>query len=295
MKKIFVLSLMLIFAFTSCTKKYQFVKVVNEKGLFSSVYREQEEEPVVFKAKNDVEAYKKAYIKYCAALVADKELMRAINDVLDKKTIGFKLLDSEGNDITDLVFFKDKEDFESNLFNSLDLDEEIILDNKSAGWILNEETDEMTDTKNIWKTLLSDNVEEFSFPYSGGSRLSIIVRYMKKYGDDVIIKISSGQIHCSEYNGTDYVTIRFDDGEPIKFYVNESSDGSSDCVFLRNVPRFIEKAKSAHSIKVQIPIYKEGNPIFTFSVDEPLTWGKEEKELEKVDNNITNSNKNRVY
>lgn len=157
------------------------------------------------------------------------------------------------------------------------VDDESNGNNKTSftkGWNETTSVDEMTDSENIWKSIYSDNEKEFDFPYNGGSRLQITVRYMKKYGSDVILTLTKGQIHCSEYSGTNYVTVRFDEYPPKKFGVNEPADGSSDYVFLKNPRGFINAAKKAKSIKVQIPVYQEGNPTFLFTVDESLTWDK---------------------
>ena len=142
----------------------------------------------------------------------------------------------------------------------------------SLRWQVTESIDEMTDTKNVWKSLTSENFAYFDFPYEGGSFLRIDVRYMKKYGTDILLTLSQGQLMSNEYNGTNYVMVRFDDDAPQKYYTNEPSDGSSNCLFLRNAKKFIKRAKTAKSIKIQVPVYQEGNPIFTFKVDVPLTW-----------------------
>ena len=135
-----------------------------------------------------------------------------------------------------------------------------------------EQSAEVADTKNVWKSLTSENFAYFDFPYEGGSFLRIDVRYMKKYGTDILLTLSQGQLMSNEYNGTNYVMVRFDDDAPQKYYTNEPSDGSSNCLFLRNTKKFIKRAKTAKSIKIQVPVYQEGNPIFTFKVDVPLTW-----------------------
>lgn len=142
-------------------------------------------------------------------------------------------------------------------------------------WNFTTQMDEMTDTKNIWARIVSDNYISQDFPYEGETRASITVRYMKKYGYDVLIYISQGQIDGREYYGTDYITARFDEGTPIKFYFNESNDGSSDVVFIRNSSDFIKRCKQARDIKIDIPIYQSGRPVFTFHVDEPLVWPEE--------------------
>lgn len=139
-------------------------------------------------------------------------------------------------------------------------------------WTITSSKDEMTDTKNIWAKITSDNYISQDFPYEGCTFASITVRYMKKYGYDVLIEITQGQIDGRKYYGTDYITARFDDGAPKKYHFNEAADGSSEVVFLRNHSDFIKRCKQAKDIKIDIPIYQSGRPVFTFHVDEPLVW-----------------------
>lgn len=139
-------------------------------------------------------------------------------------------------------------------------------------WDYTTDTDEMNDSKSRFASLTSDNTVDFDFPYQGGSSLTLTIRYMKKYGTDVYIKISSGQFICNEYEGTNNVRVRFDNASPVKFSTNEPSDGSSDMLFLNNAKKFIKLAKQAKTIKIEAPFYQEGNRVFTFTVDKPLEW-----------------------
>lgn len=59
---------------------------------------------------------------------------------------------------------------------------------------------------------------------------------------------------------------------PKKYYFNEAADGSSEMVFLRNQSDFIKRCKQTKDIKIDIPIYQGGRPVFSFHVDEPLVW-----------------------
>ena len=147
--------------------------------------------------------------------------------------------------------------------------------NTTKTWDFTIRKDEMTDTKNIWATIQSDDYITQDFPYNGSTYASITVRYMKKYGYDVLIHITKGQINGSDYYGTDYVTARFDDGAPKKYRFNEAADGSSDHIFLRNSSDFISRCKKAKDIKIDIPVYQAGRPVFSFHVDEPLVWREE--------------------
>lgn len=154
-------------------------------------------------------------------------------------------------------------------------DDEVAPNNNKVTWDFTIVKDEIYDTNNIWAEIKSDNYISQRFPYEGYTYATISVRYMKKYGYDVIIVISKGQIHGSRFNGDNYITARFDEGAPKKYYFNEAADGSSDRVFLSSKSGFIKRCKQAKDIKIDIPIFQAGRPTFTFHVDEPLVWRNE--------------------
>ena len=66
--------------------------------------------------------------------------------------------------------------------------------------------------------------------------------------------------------------VRFDEDAPKKYYFNEAADLSTETVFLTNPKSFIEDCKKAKNIKVEIPLYQAGRPLFRFYVDESLVW-----------------------
>lgn len=139
-------------------------------------------------------------------------------------------------------------------------------------WDYQEKLDEMTDSPNRYASIQSVNYIEQDFPYNGETYANIMVRSTKKYGTDVLISISQGQIVGHSYTGDDYITARFDENPPQKYYFNNASDGSSDVVFLKKSKDFIERSKSAKDIKIEIPLYQGGRQIFRFHVDESLKW-----------------------
>lgn len=149
-----------------------------------------------------------------------------------------------------------------------------VAETPKKTWAYNTEVDEMTDSKSKYAYLKSDNYADFDFPYNGGSYMTISIRHTKKWGLDVYLSISKGQFLCSEYQGTDKITARFDDGTPIKFRTTEPDDGSSDLIFIvdSKAQAFVNKCKKAKSIKIEASFYQEGNRVFKFSVDEPLEW-----------------------
>lgn len=147
-----------------------------------------------------------------------------------------------------------------------------IVEPSKKEWDFTIEKDPMTDTNNIWARISSDDYIMQDFPYEGYTYASITVRYMKKYGYNVLVQITKGQINGRSYSGTNYITARFDEGSPKRFYFDEAADGSSDIVFLRGSSDFISRCKKAKDILIDIPIYQNGRQTFSFHVDEPLVW-----------------------
>lgn len=143
-----------------------------------------------------------------------------------------------------------------------------------GSWSFRFEKDPMSDTQNIWANIYSDNTINMDFPYET-TKATITVRYMKKYGYNVLIGVTSGQIYGNSYYNENYIMARFDDNKPIKYWFDETSDGSSDVVFLRKTSDFIMRCKKAHTIIIEIPLYDSGRPVFEFSTTKPLKWRDE--------------------
>ena len=138
-------------------------------------------------------------------------------------------------------------------------------------WNKEESTDPMTDKKTTFAWLRSMNSINLSFPYEGDTYLKMTIR--KKDKTNVYFQIDRGQILCNEYSGTNFVYIRFDKDDPIKYKTIEASSGRSDIIFLSgNEKSFINRCKKAKEIKVQIPIYDFGNAVFNYIVTKPLEW-----------------------
>lgn len=159
------------------------------------------------------------------------------------------------------------------VFTENPFEEEIEDTSNKAKWTETTSKDEMTDDTNVWSTLISDNAFEFQFPYEGGSRLTINVRYRKQDGNQVILSINKGQLLPSDYNGNN-VIVRFDDDAPMTFTTKEAADYNSNLLFLNNPQKFINKAKTAKKIRIQVPVFEEGQPVFQFEPAEPLQWNK---------------------
>lgn len=136
----------------------------------------------------------------------------------------------------------------------------------NAQWKYSTKKDEMSDEKIYEASLRCNNIRYFDFPYHGGSRLFLYIRNHPRWGTDVYIWLSNGQLLDKN------IVVRFDNSSAETYYTNEPADYSSDTLFISDEKEFIEKAKKAKRIKIQVPIYNEGNVVFTFNTNTPLIW-----------------------
>lgn len=142
---------------------------------------------------------------------------------------------------------------------------------EKSNYTYSEQTDEMTDAKIKFASITSDNTFELEFPY-GECSLTYTIRKNAKGNNDVYLHISSGQFMGNQITGDNYITVRFDDLPASKYSFSNSSDGSSDYIFLNNTKDFIAKAKQAKEIKIEVTLFNEGNKLFRFSSPQPLVW-----------------------
>lgn len=167
-----------------------------------------------------------------------------------------------------------KAEIEKELSEDVENAKKEVEKEKVKEWEFSFKEDEMTSTRNIYARISSDNTIDQNFPY-GATGANICIRYMKKYGYDVLVTIDEGQFSGIEVSGTNYIMVRFDKGKAIKYWYNETDDGSSDCVFIRKANDFIKRCKEAKDIKIELPLYQNGRPVFKFHVDKPLVWRTE--------------------
>lgn len=140
----------------------------------------------------------------------------------------------------------------------------------AVGWNYEESTDKMTGKKSARAQTVSDNSLDFSFPYQGKNRGYITVRQHPQHGLDVLISIDKGQMLCSSYDCK--VSIKFDDGPPVRFGGSEPADHSSETIFLQGANKFIASAKKAKKILVQFNAFQNGSPVLEFSTPQSLDW-----------------------
>lgn len=120
MKKLFLLicALMLL---TACNKKYRYVEIVREQGVLGGSSVTEKDEKII-SASSDSAAYIEAFSKFCISQKVYSDMRKKGKaDYLDVP-IEFKLYNSEGVDISDIVFAtrKQKEDELIARFMSMD-------------------------------------------------------------------------------------------------------------------------------------------------------------------------------
>lgn len=139
-----------------------------------------------------------------------------------------------------------------------------------AGWDYESDKDKMTGKTTALARVGSENSMSLDFPYKGENYGHLTIRQHPQYGLDVIFSVDKGQILCrlSECE----VMVRFDEMPPSRFAANGAADNSSTHIFLRDRTRFINAAKKAKKILVQVTMHTNGAPILEFATASPLVW-----------------------
>lgn len=132
-------------------------------------------------------------------------------------------------------------------------------------WTYRSNVDPMTSKASRSAMIRSENTVDFDFPYSGPQHGTLHIRNHPSHGRDVILSIERGQFLCQSYDDCQ-IRVRFDEGSPERWNAVGASDNSSTVIFLRNEGRFLQRMRSAKTVRIQAPIYQEGQPIFEFHV-----------------------------
>lgn len=132
-------------------------------------------------------------------------------------------------------------------------------------WHYSSEEDPMS--KGRWHSALrlSLNTHEFSFPYQGAQHGALSLRSHPRHGKDVIFKIEQGQILCRSYEDC-AVQVRFDDEPADSFSAIGPEDNSTETIFIHDYNRFVEKMMKSKRVRLSVPVYQQGNPIWEFDV-----------------------------
>jgi hypothetical protein len=124
---------------------------------------------------------------------------------------------------------------------------------------------EMSKGRIHWAFTDSTNTVNFRFPYSSPQHGTLILRIHPKSGKNVALLIEQGQLLVRSYEDS-YALVRFDDGDPINFRVVGAEDHSTTEAFFRDYQGFVNKMLKAKRVRISVPVYREGSPVFEFDV-----------------------------
>lgn len=132
-------------------------------------------------------------------------------------------------------------------------------------WSYRSSDDPMSSKSIKFAEVPSENIVDFDFPYSGKQVGKLIIRQHPAHGTEVMFMIEKGQILCNSYAGCN-VQVRFDEKKAEKWKALGPADHSNKVLFIQNEKAFIRKLLSSKTIRVQVPFYQEGEPVFEFYV-----------------------------
>ena len=132
-------------------------------------------------------------------------------------------------------------------------------------WVYSSYPDGLTLNETYLAKVTSENQVSLGFPYRGAQNARLRLRTHPRYGKNVFLSIVKGQILVNSYNHKT-ITMVFDDGKPVTFRVTEPNDGSNETVFFSDYSRFVGYMLKAKTVRIAVPIYQNGAPVFTFDV-----------------------------
>lgn len=137
---------------------------------------------------------------------------------------------------------------------------------KIANWQYDESVDIMDNTTTYKAINDSPDKLNFEFPYDGGSSISLHIR--KKGNDlDMYFAVSKGQFQTNNR----YARLKFDDHPPIKIYLLDAADGSSEYAFIQNPQSTLAKIKKSSVLLAELPFYQAGSRQASFDISN-LKW-----------------------
>lgn len=134
-------------------------------------------------------------------------------------------------------------------------------------WMYSQNEDKMSGGSTYLAHVLSTNIVEFEFPYSGVQHAILSFRDSSRQGKDVIFRIEKGQILCNSYDDCS-VLVRFDDDKATKYSAIGAADNSTETIFIRNYGKFVEKMLKSKLVRISTNIYQQGAPVFEFNVSD---------------------------
>jgi hypothetical protein len=134
----------------------------------------------------------------------------------------------------------------------------------TSKWLYSDEEDKMTSKKKYFAQLKANDELIFDFPYDGGSVATLTIR--KKRGEvDAMLKVSKGQFILDYEGGS--IKARFGNAKPSIYAISQSSDHSSDLVFIDNASRFISNLKKYKKLLIEAEFFNEGVRQIEFNIE----------------------------
>jgi hypothetical protein len=158
MTRHFIAALIFLSVFTSCDNKksYKYVEVVEEESILGGTDTKEKDSRTIKEA-TDSAAYLEAYQLFCISLKVNRDMKQSLGKVYSTPT-KFKLYNDKGSEITNTVFFADKDkrekEIEESVFSVKNTIQEAVDKNKQE----KVETFKQTATVDSTKT---KNLEKF--------------------------------------------------------------------------------------------------------------------------------------
>lgn len=140
----------------------------------------------------------------------------------------------------------------------------------ASKWTYDEQRDDMRNRTDKFAQLQSENEQDFSFPYNGGSHLSIALQKFRKPETEVMLKLEKGQFICHSFTGGS-VSVRFDGGPVRKFGCSDTSDADTSTIFLHPAGAFLTALRKSSKVTVEAEFFQEGVRQFSFDT-RGLKW-----------------------
>ncbi|MDB5240354.1 MAG: hypothetical protein JWP57_979 [Spirosoma sp.] len=112
-----------------------------------------------------------------------------------------------------------------------------------------EKTTDRTGNPVYKASLLSSNVLQFPYPYTGGSTATLGIRKGNE-STYVSIEVSNGQFNRSFQAGS--ALVRFDGQAPITYSLSAAANGRANIVFFDKASALIKRLKTAKDVTMQV-------------------------------------------
>lgn len=109
-KTLYLLILVILLVSCNSEKKYKYIETVQETGILGST-DVTDNEPEIIKATNDSSAYVEAYSKFCISQKVAQDMTKALGSSAGIP-LSFKLLNEQGENIANSVYFINKDSIE---------------------------------------------------------------------------------------------------------------------------------------------------------------------------------------